>query len=328
MNTTEETLAKPVTLADGTHADLVSLDLHGLSRLQYEQEAAFARQIRATAKGSELRRATIQHAYDTVCTILNQMYPDDRGLVMGLDRRYVQLVLKLLHRARMRRDAVRDGDLFPHPPSPNSPLPTTPRLFEIGYGCGALLAEVAAAGYEAAGIEVSAAMREQSLPIVPPEYHRDLRLGDFLDQDFAVQQGQYDLVYWNDVFEHVPPDEIADYLTQIHALLRPGGCLVTITPNWHERPSDVTADFCPPRTEARGLHLKEYTLGEVTHLLHRAGFARVETPLVVLPQQIHLGLGGFAGLKRCGEPVLEYLPFRLARLLVHGFGLCYTIAHK
>ena len=62
-------------------------------------------------------------------------------------------------------------------------------------------------------------------------------------------------------------------------MLAPGGQLVTITPNWHCRPADVTAAICPPRTDAAGLHLKEYTLVEVSHMLRRAGFSRVATPL-------------------------------------------------
>lgn len=300
---------RPVTLADGSELDLAELELAELAELQYEQEVAFAEQIRRTRKGSAERRQVVQQAYDTVCTILAQMSPADENLVMGLDPRYVHLVLRLLKAARRRHRQV-------------------PRMFEIGYGCGALLAEVAAAGYEVAGIEVSSSMRAQALQINPREAHEQLLLGDFLEQDMRPLTGQFDLVYWNDVFEHIPPDEIRDYLAHVSSLIRPGGTLLTITPNWHERPSDVTSDFCPPRTPARGLHLKEYSLGEVTSLLREAGFSRIETPAVVLPHKIYLGLGGLAAVKRLCEPVLEYLPFRLARLLVHGFGYAYTIAHK
>jgi SAM-dependent methyltransferase len=227
---------------------------------------------------------------------------------MGLDRRYVDLVLRLL-----RRSPRSDG--------------RSPRMFEIGYGCGALLAEVSAAGFGVAGIEVSSTMRDQALPLVPPDFHGQLLHGDFLQREFDEQEA-FDVVYWNDVFEHVPPDEIGDYLEQAARLLRPGGALVTITPNWHERPSDVTCDFCPPRTEARGLHLKEYTLREVTAMLRGTGFRRITTPLVVLPHKIYLGLGGLAPLKRACEPLLEHLPFWLTHRLCHGFGYSYTIAEK
>ena len=62
----------------------------------------------------------------------------------------------------------------------------------------------------------------------------------FIPQMLAKLEDGYDVVYWNDVFEHVPCDEIQPLLAKIYSLVRPGGCLVTITPNWHERPSDVT----------------------------------------------------------------------------------------
>jgi hypothetical protein len=90
----------------------------------------------------------------------------------------------------------------------------------------------------------------------------------------------------------------------------------------------VTCVFCPPRTEAAGVHLKEYTLGELTRLLRGAGFGRVATPWIVTPRRILLAGNGMAGLKRLVEPALEWLPFRLARLLCRGLGLSITIAGK
>jgi hypothetical protein len=94
------------------------------------------------------------------------------------------------------------------------------------------------------------------------------------------------------------------------------------------RPMDITGDFFPPRTEAQGVHLKEYTLGEVTALLTQAGFRRVATPLFVTPDRIALAGNGLAAIKRLAEPALEWLPFRLAKLLVRGFGLSCTVATK
>jgi hypothetical protein len=136
------------------------------------------------------------------------------------------------------------------------------------------------------------------------------------------------VVYWNDVFEHIAPDEIGDYLRRIHAMLVPGGELITVTPNWHMRPSDVTAVVCGPRAEAAGLHLKEYTLREATALLREAGFRRVAVPLAVTKRRILLCGSGLAGLKRLVENGLEWLPYRLARLLCRGLGLSTTIAVK
>ena len=147
-----------------------------------------------------------------------------------------------------------------------------------------------------------------------------------LEKSIAAER--FSLVYWNDVFEHIAPDEIGDWLAQIHRMLVPGGQLVTITPNWHVRPSDITCAIRPPRSEAAGLHLKEYTLGEVARLLRKAGFASVATPLGVTPNRIVLCGSGLVGLKCFLEPALEWLPYALAKLACRGFGLSLTIATK
>ena len=174
-------------------------------------------------------------------------------MVMGMHPRHVRLVLDLLRRQRRRGlDA---------------------RFFEIGYGAGMLLEQVRNAGFPFAGIEVSAAMQEMAAERLGPEARPQLHVGNFLDEDRLATGGLWSLVYWNDVFEHIPPDEISDWLARIYDMLVPGGQLVTITPNWHVRPSDVTAAFCPPRTASAGLHLKEYTLGEVRKLLRGPGSA-------------------------------------------------------
>ena len=86
--------------------------------------------------------------------------------------------------------------------------------------------------------------------------------------------------------------------------------------------------FRPPRTEAAGLHLKEYTLREVAGLLCQAGFASVAVPLAVSSKRLVLCRNGLLGLKCFFEPALEWLPFPLAKLACRGLGLSCTIATK
>lgn len=298
-----------VTLADGTTLDLSGLGRDELAGLQWQQERAFARRILDAPKDSPQRAEATRQAYDTVTTIFAAVAGySDRPVVMGLRPRYEGLLGRLL--LRQERRGLR------------------PRFFEIGYGSGGLLKRVSQWGFPAAGIEVSEAMHRQACRLLGPNPRVDLRWGDFLRGTFPAREARYSLIYWNDVFEHVPPDEIADYLEKIHELLVPGGQLVSITPNWHMRPSDVTGDVCPPRTEAMGLHLKEYTLREVRGLLRQAGFVRVATPLAVTPGRVFLAGSGLVGLKCLLEPWLECLPVRPAELLCRGLGLSETIATK
>jgi SAM-dependent methyltransferase len=295
-----------VELADGSPCDLTSLDVNALARLQLEQERAFARRFLEHPKGSPERKEAFRRGYDTITAIFAAVNGRaGQPVAMGCDARYERLVLQLL--AGQKRAGM------------------IPALFEIGFGCGSLLACAARAGYRVGGIEVSTAMHAQAVQALAGNAS-DLLLGDFLSQDPARISGRYTLVFWNDVFEHIPPDEITDFLAAIQRMLLPGGLLVTITPNWHMRPSDVTGDFYPPRTEAAGVHLKEYTLREVTHLLRQAGFTRVATPLFVTRRRMVLAGNGLAALKRFFEPTLEWLPFRLAKLFVRGTGIFCTIA--
>ena len=299
----------PVILADGSLADLRGLRRPELLRLQWEQEREFARRILAAAPGSPARAEATRSAYDAVTRIFAAASGSaGKALVMGFDPRYERVVLRLLARQRDRG------------------LPV--RFLEIGYAAGVLLERIGRAGFPAVGIEVSQAMWKEACRRMGPAAAKSLHRGEFLRFEFPPSQRPFSLVYWNDVLEHVPPDEALAYLRRAHDLLVPGGALVTISPNWHIRPSDVTCAFCAPRTEAAGVHLKEYTLREVTRLLRAAGFGRVATPWMVTPWRIVLWGSGMAGLKRLVEPALEWMPFCLARLLCRGLGLSMTIATK
>ena len=298
-----------VVLADGSVCALDGLACDELLALQWQQEREFARQILAAAKGSSARSRVTCQAYDSVTRILARVQGNiDRPLIMGMHPRYGRLVLDLLRRQQQRGLSA--------------------RFFEIGYGTGTLLKIVAGAGFPIAGIEVASAMRVQAIERVGPKHASNLHLGEFLKCQAPLADGPWSLVYWNDVFEHIPPDEIGEWLERIHEMLVPGGQLVTLTPNWHCRPTDVTAAICPPRTVAAGLHLKEYTLAEVSAMFRRAGFTRVATPLLVAPRRVVLCGSGLIGLKRRLEPGLEWLPFRFAKLLCRGLGLSCTVATK
>jgi SAM-dependent methyltransferase len=291
-------------------SSLAGMDFHELQSLQWELEQKCAREIMESPKGTQQRAQAISAGYDTICTILAaQSAGAQQPLVMGLDPRYVRLVLKML------RQQFESGV-------------SRPRLFEIGYGCGALLAEVSGHGFAVGGIEVSNVMREQATELLGQRHAPSLLLGDLRSVRVDSLGGRPTLVYWNDVLEHIPPDEVDEYLGHIFELLAPGGVLVTITPNWLLRPSDVTGDFCPPRTEARGLHLKEYRLSEATRLLHQAGFRRVTTPLFATHERLVVCGGGCRIVKQWFEQWLDRLPVRIARLLCRGLAMSVTIARK
>ncbi len=299
-----------IQLVDGTVRDLDTVEPAELDRLHWEQERAYAEAIRQAPRGSQERAQAFRQGYDTVTQIIARRAGADLqdGLVMGLSPRYVRLVTGLLRQQSRRRSRPA-------------------RLFEVGYGSGMMLSAAVRAGYDVAGIEVSQNMQRQAQGRLPDDWHPHLHLGDFLALDLREQE-PFQVAYWNDVFEHLPPDESLDYLRKIHTLLSPGGVLVTITPNWHVRPSDITGEHKPPRSTAEGFHLKEYTLREMRDALLAAGFQQVTMPWFVTKQRSFLCGSGGIGCKCWIEPALEKLPFWLARLLCRGMALSCTLAWK
>ena len=316
VETLEESLGMPeptplpeVMLADGRWQSLEGLSVEQLQQLQWEQERMFAHAIRSLPKGSHDRALVTGQAYDTVCSILAALQPVGEPLVMGFDARYGRLAVELLNQQINRGIGQ-------------------PRFFEIGYGSGRMLKEVRDHGFQSSGIDISPTMRDRALDTLGEKFADRLLLGDLLSVSKDSLPGRPSLIYWNDVFEHICPDEIYDYLNKIYDLLMPGGQLVTITPNWLLRPSDVTSVFHPFRTEAAGLHLKEYRLAEVTTLLKQTGFRRVATPLAVSRKRIYQCGSGLRFGKQWIEPLLDKLPIRPAHLLCRGLGLSCTIATK
>ena len=301
-----------VTLIDGRTVAIDRLEVSELEALQQEQEPAFARAIEQTKKDSLERSQTIQRAYASICSILDEIakrQPVGQVFSMGMDRRYADLVLRLL--ASQTRKGISGG------------------LFELGCSAGGLLAQACQAGYRVGGLEVVPELLDRTRKQISPEYHQNLFLGDFRAIDLTQHRESYSVAYWNDVFEHIPLDEIAEYLTRLYTLLKPGGLLVTITPNWHMRPSDVTSMCSPPRTQATGFHFKEYTLREIIGMLASTGFGHVQTPSFISRHKIYTQSWlSLTKLKCLLEPRLELLPFSAAVQCCRRFGLSCTIATK
>ena len=301
-----------VALVDGKHVNLHHLSVEELTQLQITQEPAFAEKIASTKKGSAERTAVIRQAYETICTTLDELSRRKnagQSLSMGMDRRYTEFVLQQLV---AQCKSGKDGGVF-----------------ELGFGSGIFLQAASQAGHRVGGLEVTSHLFEEAKTKLPVSQQDNLWFGDFCSIDFGNQYESYGLAYWNDVFEHIPVDEISDYLRKLYCLLKPGGKLITITPNWHMRPSDVTCNFRPSRSEAVGFHLKEYTLGEVRQLILDAGFKTVHTPLFITSKQYYFSdTFDLTGLKARMEPILEFLPFKLAVQMCRRFGLSCTIATK
>jgi SAM-dependent methyltransferase len=88
---------------------------------------------------------------------------------------------------------------------------------------------------------------------------------DFPDSSF-------DLVFSQQVIEHLHPEDLPGHFFECYRVLRPGGILSVETPNRHTGPQDVSRGFV---RVAEGLHLREWSVRELIQLFRQAGFVRV-----------------------------------------------------
>ncbi|HEX4763996.1 MAG TPA: methyltransferase domain-containing protein, partial [Usitatibacter sp.] len=171
-------------------------------------------------------------------------------------------------------------------------------FLEIGAGDCALSSRVAAGAKQVYAVEICDQRRG------PLPGNVALVISD--GRSIAVPEGSVDVAFSDQLMEHLHPDDAAVQLANIHRALKPGGAYVCITPNKLYGPSDISAYF---DDEARGFHLREYTLREVRRIFAEAGFARIHA---------YIGARGWflrmpCALLEAMEGALEWLPARLRR---------------
>jgi SAM-dependent methyltransferase len=97
------------------------------------------------------------------------------------------------------------------------------KALELGCSSGTVLSVLASQGVRAEGIEISRLAYEHAAPEIRP----NIRLGDLLTLELP---SDYDLVYGLDVFEHLNPNRLGEYLRALAGRLRPNGWLFANIP--------------------------------------------------------------------------------------------------
>lgn len=142
-------------------------------------------------------------------------------------------------------------------------------LLEVGAGdCAVSLALSSYAGRVSA-VEVSKEIAPQGA--TPANF--ELLITD--GREIPVAPGTVDVVYSNQLMEHLHPDDAREQLENIFAALRNGGRYICLTPNRLLGPSDISQYFEPET--ASGFHLREYSETELRELLRGVGFDAVRT---------------------------------------------------
>ncbi len=106
-------------------------------------------------------------------------------------------------------------------------VPTESRVLEIGFGNGATLGWLVAAGADVFGTEANAVLVERAARVLGP----GRTFPQLCDEELSRLAGTFTHVLAIDVIEHVPLEQIAPMLRRIHELLAPGGRCVLRFPN-------------------------------------------------------------------------------------------------
>lgn len=175
---------------------------------------------------------------------------------------------------------------------------------ELGAGDGSVAACLAPGVSRSIAFDVTAAIAVSG----PPGYE----FREFDGFDLGLEPASVDVVFSNDLVEHLHRDDTLDQMRAVHEVLRDGGRYICVTPNRLWGPHDVSRYFADT---PQGFHLCEYTAGELAGTLRAAGFAHVQvllswrgrhlTPLIpsalataverpfsLLPRRLRLRIGG------------------------------------
>jgi SAM-dependent methyltransferase len=151
-------------------------------------------------------------------------------------------------------------------------------VLEIGPGRCHLAFALAPFVKKIYGVDVSAL--DTGLRLPPRNF--ELRLTDGVHM--PVESESVDLVFSNQLMEHLHPDDANEQLRDVYRVLRKGGSYICVTPSRANGPHDCSAYFddlpCPVQAghyRATGLHLKEYTTRELVDTFRKVGFRRART---------------------------------------------------
>ena len=171
-------------------------------------------------------------------------------------------------------------------------------FLEIGPGDCALALHLTGFVKEVFAVDVSKTITENS--DTPNNFK--LLISD--GSSIPVPANSIDIIYSNQLMEHIHPDDAHDQLKNIFQALKIGGKYLCSTPNRLNGPHDISKYF---DTVATGFHLKEYTNTELNRLFKNVGFSKV---------MMHIGGRGVylrfpLFLAIIFEGVLDVLPSKL-----------------
>ena len=211
-------------------------------KTHYELEVKLAERLRNASKSE--RRELYSAVYDELFRKITY---------------HPQLIRKALPEERERK-VKRTAEVLKKYLGPDS------TFMEIGPGDCKLSFEMCKYARKVYAIDVSEEVTKYAN--IPGNFELIISDGSSID----VPEESISLAYSNQLLEHLHPEDVLDQIRGVFRALRPGGSYFLVTPHRFGGPTDVSRFF---DKEARGFHLKEYTVSEVNAILRSIGFRKI-----------------------------------------------------
>jgi SAM-dependent methyltransferase len=158
-------------------------------------------------------------------------------------------------------------------------LRATDTYVEIGCGDGAVTQAIAPMVGEAIGIDVTDALIDPATA--------NFRFLKTSGTDIGLASNTADLVYSNQLMEHLHPKDATAQLQEIHRILKPGGRYICVTPSRITGPHDISGYFA---YEPCGFHLREYDYAGLAAIFRQAGFRTSKACITIKGRRLELPL--------------------------------------
>jgi SAM-dependent methyltransferase len=171
-------------------------------------------------------------------------------------------------------------------------------MVEMGCGDAAVTQAIAAFVREAIGVDVTSSLIK--LDSAPMTFRFLKTSGTELD----LPDSYADLIYSNQLMEHLHPDDASVQLKEIHRVLKPGGRYICVTPSRLTGPHDISTYFT---YEPSGFHLREYDHATLAAKFREAGFRQAKAHVTVKGRPFLLPVA----LMIAAEKLVQALPMPL-----------------
>jgi SAM-dependent methyltransferase len=141
------------------------------------------------------------------------------------------------------------------------------RVLEIGCGGGLATERLKSLSGTLTGLDIDAGLLGMAMERCPEVNFVHANLVERLP--FA--EGSFDAIYWNDVAEHLHPEDLDTCLSEVRRVLSPNGHLCTVTCHLDDGPHDSSLAILPRGRQPLGMHMQEFTYTVWNLLLRKHG---------------------------------------------------------